>query len=111
MAVHIGTVPRNTSTSAHASAMKTAPKMYFSTARSFVQLPDALREIGDALVERHAQTNEDGDGERAHTEPHPQQRVAAAAPQLRPPARDAPPTQPARPHHPPPQLPPQHPHH
>ena len=79
IAGHIGTTSWNTSTSAQASAMKMAAKMYFSIA-SPQRFSSSTRvgQIGDLAVERDAQADEDRDGDREDAQRDPEEGVLLA---------------------------------
>src|SRR3954471_22015731 len=87
IAGHIGMVSWKTSTSAQASAMKTAAKTYFSIAiflsGSAVQLLDPVGQIGDLTVQVDAQADEDRDGHGEDTERDPEKEVPLPRPHLR----------------------------
>src|SRR3954463_4937021 len=83
MAGQIGTASWNTSTTAQASAMKMAAKMYFSISRSTTDLVDPRREIGDLVRQRDTQSDEDSDRHREHAERDPEERVLARGAQQR----------------------------
>src|SRR4051812_50180182 len=83
MAGQIGIASWNTSTTAQASAMKMAAKMYFSISRSTTDLFDPRRQIGDLVRQRDAQPDEDSDRHGEHAERHPEEGVLARGAQQR----------------------------